>query len=185
MNRLPVESLARIAGRAFAGPTGSLRWVRQVSRVRRSIKTTSVVSVLAPRGSGKRAACGSGPPVRGFGLRVECFGVRLTNRALKVFHHRGSAKERPSSEGFSKTDRPPRSRAVLLLGGASGRGGSAGQRFQMRGAWPAPGGVRSIASAVRYVGVPGPAIPDASFFSRTRIPPQQDIVACAIFCVVP
>ena len=89
---------------------------------------------------------------RGFGplgplLRRDFSLSTVRGRNAPVTRRTGNGPHPPGPSGDSLPRVRPRGRCGAKLRSC----------FQVRGAWPAPRGVRSVVSAARYVGFPGPA----------------------------
>ena len=117
-------------------------------------------------------------PVAGQAVPLDLQQVRAVDRLtearpmpLGVDDAEGATEEAARGFGPERRKRlstmPPWSGAVLCPGYARSIGWrDARGRFQVRGAWPAPGGVRSAVTVVRFAGIPDSAILTPLSFSR-------------------
>ena len=133
-NWLAAGSLVSLARRTILRNGPSPPWRRSADPAnRRGVGSTSVGPGRSPHGTGGAASCGS---------VVAPGGKRPTRsaRELKAFRR----AQHPALWRFSAQSAP------LGTGDAEPRRG-----FRMRGAWPAPRGVRSVVSAARCASFPG------------------------------
>jgi len=145
---------AALPGELHAGPVG-WRAIRRFFRWRRKARRQSV-----------RTVCGSDRGLGGSSIsRITPAGVRPRSELPeKVRAREGALFSAVRGRGEPATGPPgiePRSPLLGLISAqgmsfGGGCGTDIGGVFFVRGAWPAPRGVRSVVSAARYGGFPGP-----------------------------
>ncbi len=93
------------------------------------------------------------------GLSIQGISSLGSARETGLFAIDGPRKERPGDAADRKRATSTRTLGRFSAQGApEGKGGAKLRScFQVHGAWPAPRGVRSVVSAARYAGFPGPA----------------------------